>query len=341
MPGLVSLLLSSVCAGLLAQAGSGGVPLPAKARVYVAKDLEAVSAFEPSSERVIDMCRKGIIAFTGKPSVAQAWQTLVQPSDRIGIKVYASPGRLSGTRAVVVSAVIQGLIEAGVPPHHIIVWDRHLSDLRRSGYGELAEKWGVLLAGSADAGFDEAAFYEAAVLGRLIWGDLQFRGEGEKVSRRSHISRLLTRDITKIINIHPLFNHNAVGVYGHLYGLAIGGVDNQLRFENSPALLAEAVPEIYAQKEFSDRVVLNITDALLCQYEGEQRSLLHYTAVTQELRFSSDPVALDALSIHDIDQFRPGRKQSEKKAVRQLLENASLLELGHSELARIELIELP
>lgn len=337
----LALLLKGVAADAHAQPTPGSPPLQSKSRVYISKDLESVVSFEPVEDRVLEMCRKGLISLTGQPSVAQAWRSLIQPGERVGIKVYAGPGRLSGTRVAVADAVIRGLLEAGIPSNHVVVWDRHLSDLRRAGFDQLATKWGVQLAGSADAGYDESSFYEAAVLGRLIWGDLQFKGEGEKVSRRSHVTRLITRDFTKIINIHPLFNHNTVGVYGHLFGLAMNSIDNQLRFESSPALIAEAVPEIYAQKEFSDRVVLNITDALLCQYEGEQRSLLHYTAVLGELRFSLDPVALDLLSIQEMDRFRPGRKQSERKSVRQMLENATLLELGNSDLANIDVIQLP
>ena len=51
-------------------------------------------------------------------------------------------------------------------------------------------------------------------------------------------------------------------------------------------------------------MVLNITDALICQYEGGERGLLHYSATLNELRFSRDPVALDVLSIQELDRQR-------------------------------------
>ena len=57
---------------------------------------------------------------------------------------------------------------------------------------------------------------------------------------------LLTQSITKIINIAPLLNHNMAGVCGNLYSLAMGSVDNTIRFKFSPDRLATAVPEIYA-----------------------------------------------------------------------------------------------
>lgn len=94
-----------------------------------------------------------------------------------------------------------------------------------------------------------------------------------------------------------MLNHNDAGVCGNLYSLAMGSIDNTLRFEASPERLATAVPEIHAKRELSDHVVLNITDALIGQYQGEQTSLLHYSVELNQIWPSKDPVALDVLAI--------------------------------------------
>ena len=65
-----------------------------------------------------------------------------------------------------------------------------------------------------------------------------------------------------------------------------------------------AVPEIYALPALGDRVALNITDALIGQYEGGARGLLHYSSVLNQLWFSRDPVALDTLAIKELDRER-------------------------------------
>src|SRR6185369_5874128 len=109
------------------------------------------------------------------------------------------------------------------------------------------------------------------ILGQLVWSDLEFGRKGDGVGRKSFVSKLLVQGMTKIINITPLLNHNSAGVCGNLYSLAAGSVDNVLRFESDSRRLATAVPEIYALPSIGDRVVLNITDALICQYHGEQR----------------------------------------------------------------------
>jgi hypothetical protein len=179
------------------------------------------------------------------------------------------------------------------------------------------------------------------LLGNLAWGDYEFGKKGEGIGRKSFVSRLVSREMTKIINITPLMNHNEVGVCGNLFSLALGSVDNTVRFESQPDRLATAVPEIYALSSLSDRVVLNIVDALICQYEGEERSLLHYSAVLNQLRFSRDPVALDVLSLEELDRQRQLAKVPAVKTNRELYANASLLELGVSDEKRIQIENIP
>jgi hypothetical protein len=241
----------------------------------------------------------------------------------------------------VVAAVIQELLAAGLPPGHIVIWDKHQTDLRLAGYFDLAKRFGVRVAGSAEAGYDEKVFYDTPLLGNLVWGDLEFGEKGEGIGRKSFVSKLVSSDMTKIINITPLMNHNEVGVFGNLFSLATGSVDNFARFESDRDRMARAVPEIYALPALSDRVVLNITDALICQYEGEERSLLHYSAILNQLRFSRDPVALDVLSLQELDHQRELANAPVVKNDPDLYNNAALLELGVSDLKKIDVMTLP
>jgi hypothetical protein len=303
--------------------------------VVVAYHPEATEAFKPRPPIVSSMVAKAVIQLTGTSNIVAAWRSLVSTQDCVGIKVYSAPGANSGTRPEVTAAVVEGLLAAGVPPQRIIVWDKHRGDLRRAGYFELAERYGVRVEGSAQFGYDEKTFYETAFIGHLVWGDVEFGKSGEGIGRKSYVSRLVAKEITKIINITPLLNHNAASVCGNLFSLALGSVDNTFRFENHPALLAEAVPEICALEAVGDRVVLNITDALVCQYQGEQRTLLHYSAVLNELRFSRDPVALDVLAIKELVRQRSAAQMNPTRVNTVLYENAELLELGVAELDRI------
>lgn len=320
---------------------------PEQGRVVIVHDSAATDAFQARPDVVNTMIRLGISKLTGRTNVTEAWRALVSTQDVVGIKVYCGPGSGSGTRPAVVEGVIEGLRAAGVPAKNIILWDRQRGELRLAGYFEVAARHGVRVEGAVNAGFDEAVFYhpERPILGQLVYGDLEFGRKGDGVGRRSYVSKLVTKQITKIISIAPLLNHNTAGVCGNLFSLASGSVDNFHRFEAETFRLATAVPEICALPPLADRVVLYITDALICQYHGEQRSLLHYSTPLNELRFSTDPVALDLLSLRELDRQRQSaqdapRSQSITNHL-ELMQNAGLLELGNAEAEKIRIERVP
>jgi len=334
-------------------------------RVIIASDPAATESFIARPEVVKKLVARAITSLANTADQKTAWLTFASPTNVIGIKVYCSPGALSGTRPAVVSAVIDGLLAAGFHPTNIIIWDKHLADLHLAGYSQLAARYGVRVAGSADTGYDSETSYENPIIGNLVWGDFEFdRHPSERIEssrrssdrletppgygidrtpalgRKSHVSLLAARDIQKIINITPLLNHNMAGVSGNLYSLAIGSVDNTVRFENDSRRLSEAVPEIYALPSLGDKVILNITDALICQYEGGEHSLLHYSSMLNELWFSKDPVALDTLALRELDTQRKRFDAITRPQPLQLYSNATLLELGQSDIKLIPITRL-
>jgi hypothetical protein len=197
------------------------------------------------------------------------------------------------------------------------------------------------VAACTDSGYDTNEFYASALLGQLVHGDHEFGREEETMGRNSYVSKLVTREMTKIISLVPLLNHNLTGVSGHLASVALGSVDNTIRFTSDAGRLAVAVPEIYALPVLGDRVVLNLTDALLAQYYGEERTLLHYSAVLNQLRFSTDAVALDVLSIRELEVQRERAGMPAVKASLALYQNASLVQNGVSDLNQIQIELVP
>jgi hypothetical protein len=305
------------------------------ARVIIAHDPQATEAFKPDAVHIKAMLERALCTLTAETTTTAAWRKFVSTQDIVGIKVFTSPGPTTGTRPEVVAGLIETLVSSGVTPSNIVIWDRTLAALRQAGFNEIASRYGVTLQGSIESGWDTAAFYETPLLGQLAYTDLEFGRQGETVGRRSYVTKLLTRRITRIINVAPLLNHNRAGVSGLLYSLSMGAVDNTLRFESDPARLATAVPEIYALPEISDRVVLSLIDALVCQYAGEHISLLHYSATLNELWLSQDPVALDTLAVMQLEQQRRNAQMANPNLNKELYDNASLLQLGVGQPGRI------
>ena len=306
------------------------------------QDANAVSNFQPNVEVVQAMVNRGITHFTGQGTVAAAWRSLVTTQDVVAIKVFSAGGEISGTRPAVVAAVVEGLLQAGVPPGNIIIWDKRADTLRTAGYFQLAQQWGVRVEGAVETGYDPTNFYQpdSAIIGNLVYGDLEFGKKGDNVGRRSYVTKILSRQATKIISIAPLQNQPSAGVCGHLYSLAFGSVDNTLRFKDDPDRLAVAIPEINALASVGDRVVLNITDALIGQYEGGASVLLHYSTVLNQIWFSCDPVALDTLAIRELERERQTLNAQSFPPDLEIYTNATLLQLGINDPSQIHVVKV-
>jgi len=309
---------------------SDSVPLDS-ARVVIVHDPAATVTYIPQQTPIQSMVERGLEQLWQTPDSKTGWRSIIDSTDVVGIRIHSSTGKTSGTRPAVVSALVSSLINSGHPPQQIIVWDRQLSSLRAAGYLSLKSTLGIQVLGARDLGYDGDTSYESSIIGTMIWGDHEFAEKGEGRGKKSFVSQLLTHQVTKIINITPLLNHNRAGVYGNLVGLAMASVDNTIRFQGDPDRLAIAIPEINALAEIGDRVVLNVVDALIVQYQGQTQARLQDSAVLNELRFSRDPVALDVLSIKELERQRELKDIDLAPSNRSLYENATLLEIGVSD----------
>jgi hypothetical protein len=336
---------AALLVAMTAQAAEGDTVSPGAsprplAKIVVAQNSAAIETSRAQLEPVRQMVRDGVVKVTGRSTPAEAWRSLVAPEQKVVLKVFSAPGPTGGTRLPVVQAVAEGLIDAGVPRTNITILDRRMSDLRAAGYPALAERLGVHLTGSQEAGYDKDVFYDNPIPGTLLYGDLEFRRGEEASGRRSHLTKAVL-GADKIISIAPLLNNNDAGITGHLFSTALGCVDNTHRFDGRTDRLLSALPEIYGLPEIFDRVALNITDALLCQYQGESRSLLHYSVPLHQLWFSRDPVALDSFGLAELERQRDIAKMPRSEAPREIYANAELHELGVTNLKRVQVENTP
>ena len=217
---------------------------PSKARVVIVAHTEAArdasnpkKYFHPQQAAINQMVSTGIRNWTGQQNVKAAWKNVAVNDEVIGIKVSAAPGPVIGTRPAVVRAVIQQLLESGVPGQNIVVWDKHLNNLHEAGFIRLARDLGVCAEGAVETGYERLVNHDVALHYPLARGDLDF---GKKrYSRHSHPSKLITQRLDTIIQISSLLHHPETrrsdssdpSVYGRYVEKMISGFLNMVQRE--------------------------------------------------------------------------------------------------------------
>ncbi|MEP6937642.1 MAG: DUF362 domain-containing protein [Chthoniobacterales bacterium] len=289
-----------------------------------------------------------LLAVTGQSDIAKAWGSLVSPKDRVGIKISAAGGELFATHRPIVDAIADGLAAVGVPRSSIVVWDRSVRGALEAGYESRGNRYQLLSASPRD-GYDPKAIFSAPIMGNLIWGDLEYKSNGgqtpllsdtENTSNESHFSRILSSNVTKVINVPVMSDSATNGVAGCLYNMTIPNIDNWRRFNQSAggraAFGASGLVEMYADPMITNKVVLNIMDGLIAQYAGGPQAAPNFAIHFATLFASKDPVAIDTLALRQLEQWRRNAKLPPIGEIAAHVEIAGKAGLGNADPERIE-----
>src|SRR6266571_2816585 len=251
-----------LCAITFAQAQEPR-PTPAPSIVYAVHDPDAIKDYEANPRVLHEMVDRLILAATGQSDVAKAWASLVSPNDKVGIKISAAGGELFTTHHDVVNAIVDGLVAAGHPRGSIIVWDRSLGGIKDAGYRRGIDGYHLEAIPPHD-GYDPKAILSAPLIGKLIWGDLDYRGDKgkmpmlsdtENTSNVSHFSKIISSEVTKIINVPVMSISERNGIAGCIYNVTIPNIDNWRRFAQGSRFGAESLAEIYNDPHIAKKVV--------------------------------------------------------------------------------------
>ena len=284
----------------------------AASTVFSAHEPAAIKDYRTNPAVVHAMVDRLVIAATGQPTAAKAWGSLVSPADKVGIKISAAGGELFTTHRDVVNAIVDGLVAAGHPRGSIIVWDRSLGGIADAGYRVTAEGYQLRSIAPRD-GYDPKAVFSAPLLGKLVWGDLDFRADRGKVpllsdtentSNESHFCRVVASEVTKIINVPTMSDSATNGIAGCLYNVTVPNVDNWRRFAQSNGFAASGIPEVYLNPMIGPKVVLHVMDGLLAEFAGGPQAQPNYAVHYATLLASRDPVAVDAVALKQIEAWR-------------------------------------
>lgn len=269
--------------------------------------------FKADRNRVRAQLESLLKAVTGKANSREAWRSLVQPGERVGIKSGGGGSGELGSQQVLVDLIFSGIQEAGIPKEKITVWAR------------------------TRAGYDAKQVYAAPVDGRLIWGDLLFkRGEIQQLSNESHLARELLK-VDKIINVPVLCGSESFGVTGAIYNVTVPNVDNWRRFAQGPSFGDPYLPELYADERIGPKVVLNILDGLVSQYAGGPKFEPNYAYEHRTIYMSKDPVALDKFAWELVSQWRKEAQLPPLQRAGAYIDTAGAMGLGRT---RFEIVEV-
>ena len=285
-----------------------------------------------------------VLAATDQSDLAKAWGSLVSPNDKIGIKISAAGGELFTTHHDIVTAIVDGLVAAGHPRSSIIVWDRSLEGIKGAGYRVGADGF-QMKSIAPRTGYDLKATFTAPLLGKLVWGDVDYiidkgrsvpLSDTENTSNVSHFCKILSTDVTKVINVPVMSNSTTNGIAGCLYNMTIPNIDNWRRFAQGTPFGAESIAIIYANPIISQKVVLNIMDGLLAQYGGGPASQPNFALHHATLYASKDPVALDSVALKQLETWRAKESFPPIGRLASYIQTAPTVGLGNSESSRIE-----
>jgi uncharacterized protein (DUF362 family) len=320
-------------------------PAPTPSVVFLARDPDAISGYAADAKTVHGMVDRLVIAATGQSDVGRAWASMISPNDKVGIKISAVGGKLFTTHHEIVNAIIDGLVAAGQTRSKIIVWDKSLEDVKQAGYNPASDGY-QLKAISPREGYDATAIFTAPVLGKLVWGDLEYRAEPGKTiplsdtantSNVSHFSKIVANEVTKIINVPVMSNTEANAIAGCLYNVTIPNVDNWRRFTQGYGFGAAAIAELYADPHIGKKVVFNLLDGLMAQYAGGPESQPNFSVHHATLYAGKDPVAIDAVALKKLEQWRARSSLPAMSQMAAYVKAAGLIGLGNAEPDRIEI----
>lgn len=321
-------------------------------RVAVVKNTKSVIDNAIIEQEAYDMIARSMLELTGEKKLKKAWRRFVSPGERIGLKINPVAGKMLSTSHEVVKSVIRQLEESGIDRAQITIWDRREFELTDAGF--TAENYpGIRITGTEQMDKDglyygkDGKLYGEHMIDKdwFYWADVE--GEYDEYTipymvnggKYSYFTRIITKDLDKIINI-PILKNAGATVTLALKNLAFGSVSNTGRLHAQ--LWNETCAEVCAFAPLRDKVVLNIVDGLKGCFNGGPGANPQFFCNYNTIMAATDPVAIDRIG-YDIvlaKRIAEGlQKEGSPRALEFMLQ-AQKLELGVADREKIDMREI-
>jgi hypothetical protein len=163
-----------------------------------------------------------------------------------------------------------------------------------------------------------------------MFGDVTIENE-----EKSFFSNIVTKDITKLVNIAVLKHNEDSGVTWAAKNIALGVTTNKVRFHID--YCAKAIPEILAMPCLKDKMVLHIGEAAKISTVSVAGARIAYD---NRIFFSRDPVAMDRIGLDILEAKRKEHKLDSVREISTHIAACAKKGLGTDDLAKIDLREL-
>ena len=262
----------------------------------------------------------GMKTLTGATDAVEAWKHFFEPGDVVGIKVVPNGQPNAHSSFEIVLEVIEKLKASGVKSKDIFVYDRYREEFMVAGYHKILPpdiKWGGLTPAGGQLQVDFPSFRSDPIAGydpdTFVWMDLVPFGEDPKDDRlyRSHLGKLVTRTLNKIVAIPVLKDHGSAGVTGALKNMSHGSVNNVDRSHHTPFtnVCNQFIPQMVSHPMIRGKFVLQIMDGIRGVFQGGPFGPdLKWTWENNAILFATDPVAVDHVEWDLVDAQRVKNK---------------------------------
>jgi hypothetical protein len=281
-------------------AATPGMPGPYPGRVVSVTSDKCVeiSTNQANDEVVREMMARGMRTLTGAPTTPDAWRRFFAPSDVVGIKVNCGGYPFCVSAYEIVAETVRQLMAIGVPVTQIYVYERFQNQLDEVNYApHLPPGLQIVAAERANRNVDNSGYDPETYLEADLFGE---------DDTRSSMMRLVSRRLTKIINIPNVKDHGATGVTGCLKNIAYGSFSNVARTHYGGKSHTYSVVGTLASIEpLRSRTVLQIMDGIRgVWHAGPFARTRRYVFYPRQIMFGTDPVAIDRLLLDIIEQKR-------------------------------------
>ena len=318
--------------GFAATPPAGFVPLSIPGKIVKVSKSGTLQPNDlwPTEEAARTMLARAMAELTGLSDVGAAFAKFVHKDDKVAIKPNGIAGRQGATMASnkeLVLEVVKGVMAAGVPASHIVIYEQYPSFLAGT---RIASKKGEM-----DPSFPAGVTAVVHENKDATMPEIQVGGVGTKFVRPF-------TDATAVINVGLIKDHSICGYTGCLKNITHGSTINPQDFHAHNA--SPQIAQLYAQDVVKSRVRLHIVDGFKLIYdEGPLDTNTRRRVPHEAVYATTDPVAMDILGWGVVEQWRkdnglPTLKDAGREPT--YIRNAGELGLGVADKNRIALREV-